>query len=146
MLKKSFKILGAGICLAFAFAIIIGILNYNPDSPAGTSQKRYEWATWSEGEDTPNADIIVLKDSEVVRNDYLQTSGTIYGGLANNTGRKLSYVQITIGIYSPSGSKISDCTDNVSSLDVAGTWTYNALCTNLPATEFVYKVEDVTYF
>lgn len=58
--------------------------------------------------------------------------GYARGKIINNTGKKLSYIQVSLGIYNASGSKVGDCWDNLSGLNEDGIWTFEAYCTAWP--------------
>lgn len=104
-----------------------------------------KWATW-DGEGEPPKAYIVVVTGGGERNAYITSSANIYGQAYNRTGKKLSYIQISYGIYNESGAKVGSCLANESNLSAETAWEFSALCTNLPSGNVNYKVDDVAYW
>lgn len=58
--------------------------------------------------------------------------GTIKGRIINNTGKDVSYLQISFSMYDTANSKTGDCFASVGGIKVGGTWSFEAYCTSWP--------------
>lgn len=116
--------------LVFNFTIIFSYL-----SPK-------EWAIWNGKGEMPNANLIVSIDDGIERNGDFGL-GTASGTLMNKKKHMLNYVQVSIGLY-VDGAKVGSCFDNQSNIAGGGSWKFKAICTNVPQSNFNYRVDDVT--
>ncbi len=92
----------------------------------------YIYKTINEGENCPsNAEYCYIDGQSSGNTKY--GYGYARGKIINNTGKKLSYIQVSLGIYDSSGAKVGDCWDNLSGLNKGGVWTFEAYCTAWPS-------------
>lgn len=130
------------VCFIGIVLIIIGGLGYENAHPESVP---LAWATW-DGEGEPPEAYIVVTTGDVARQQYATYFGNIAGVAYNRTGKNLSYIQITYGIYSESGAKLGSCLANENNIPAGTPWQFSALCTNLPDSAFRYRVEEVSYW
>lgn len=102
----------------------------------------YTWRLLRDGETTCSNARICIKVDEAKTGNY--GFGSITGRAINNTGKRLSYAQISFGLYKEE-TKTGSCFANVNYLDAKGTWSFNAVCTDSGGGD-TYKVEDISYW
>ena len=92
----------------------------------------YIYKTINEGENCPsNAEYCYIDGQSSGNTKY--GYGYARGKIINNTGKKLSYIQVSLGVYDSSGAKVGDCWDNLSGLNEGGVWAFEAYCTAWPS-------------
>ena len=101
------------------------------------------WKRLSSGDETCDAMACVVVDNASGNSQY--GYGEIEGRALNNTGKDLSYMAVTFGIYNENGVKLNTCLANVSGLAYGETWQFSAPCTTWTANT-KYKLESVEYF
>lgn len=144
-MRTFFNIVIAIIVILMGFGLIRAILEGDISSNGGQSTVPSKWATW-DGEGEPPEAYIVVTTGDVARQQYATYFGNIAGVAYNRTGKNLSYIQITYGIYSESGAKLGSCLANENNIPAGTPWQFSALCTNLPDSAFRYRVEEVSYW
>jgi len=148
--KKTLKILGASVLVFFVFTLCLGIFNGHQMSNTTTNRSKNNtitqqaaWAMWDGESEVPNAKLIVtLEKNAPIKCSYSYCSMEVSGQVYNNTSSKLSYVQVSIGVYK-NGVKVGSCFDNTSYLSPQNTWAFNANCFDVPRDELSYKIEDI---
>lgn len=132
------------IILFVGFIIFLVAPYYGRQSDSGTTHEQvYRWLVVNDADNPPET-----KANFYVIYDVAESTGYGYGhivGRIYNNYQDVSYLSITFGIYNQNGVKTGTCIDNVSGLQLSQTWSYNASCMNLPD-NFVYRIEDVSYF
>lgn len=133
---KWLKIFGCATVLAFVAAPFIaasGMDSIRRNNESHTDQqesKPLDWALWKDGEDPPNARIVIKIDwdaSESITTSYSST-GYIRGFVYNQTGRDLSYISIGFGQYAENGAKYGGCMDNINGVAAGGKWEFEVAC------------------
>lgn len=144
---KSIFIISAiiGIVLYFFVQIITSTSSEEETSSSPKSPAPSKWATWDGEGDPPNAYVVIVT-GEFEQSQYATTTGYINGYAHNRTGKKISYIHINYGIYSESGTKLGSCSDAENTLSADTGWQFRAFCTGLPSGQFIYKVDDVSYW
>lgn len=140
-------VLGLSLFLLVSiFNVLAGSLQVDSDGNSGNATPPVQkWATWDMEEEAPNAYVLVVT-GDATRNEYIESYGTIHAAVKNRMAKKISYIQVSYGIYSDSGAKLGSCFANESNIPADGIWEFDAACTNLPLTQFHYRVDDVTYW
>lgn len=95
----------------------------NSDSKANDSSEQTK--KQDAAEKLTDGDFSVVKKAK----GKLDSVGTLYikGTLKNNTGKDLSYVQVSFNILDKDGSQIGTALANINHLKAGGTWKYKAL-------------------
>lgn len=140
-MQKIVKMIGI-FCLIGVILIIIVGLGYESAHPESIPSA---WATWDGDGELPNAYIVIV-NKDAIRSQYASSFGNISGTAYNRTGKKLSYIQLTYGIYSEDGAKLGSCLANETNLPVDTSWEFSALCTGLPNSAYRYRVDEVSYW
>lgn len=146
-IPKWVKTLGI-VCGVGCLGIIIWGYASKSSSTNIQSQPRIapaKWATWDGESEIPNAEVIVVTEG-YHGSEYLSGTGNMHGMLKNSSGQSLKYAAVTYGIYNQNDTKTGSCLANENYLANGASWEFDALCTGVPAGEFKYKVEDVTYW
>ena len=71
-----------------------------------------------------------------------QFASYIVGVITNHASNKVSYAQITFGLYDRQGDKVGDALANVDDIDAHGKWKFKALVTSEHVAS--YKLADFT--
>lgn len=151
-IPKPAKILLYSAIIAFLFGVFyIPIENRSKSTKTTDSSsssvpnpKVYKWASWDGNEeDIPNAKVLIRVLEAV--GDNSTGFGHIRGGFYNRLDSKITYAQITFGLYNSSGNKIGNCFTNTSYIGAGEIWQFDAVCTDFNSNG-TYKVEDVTYY
>lgn len=142
------KIIVSVMVVMLSWSLISGIIHavdendpYD-DHTSVTAEKTYEWAVWDGEGVAPNARIVIQNGN--ANREY--GLGSIHGAAYNNTGKNLSYIQISYGIYNEGGAKVGSCLANEMNLSASTAWEYEAICGSLPNGNLSFKVEEVTYW
>lgn len=143
-MRTFFNIIIAAILIMMGVGLIWGILD-GDSSSTSRGIVPSKWATWDGEGEEPDAYIVVVNDN-AVRDQHISSFGNIYGTAYNRTGKNLSYIQITYGIYNESGAKLGSCLANENNIPAATPWKFSAMCTNLPDSAYRYRVDDVAYW
>lgn len=116
----------------------------NSDSNTNYSNQTYEWKQLeANGSCASNAKLCYAIDSSLGYASY--NYGTVKGRIVNNSGKKASYIMLTLDIYNSAGAKVGDCYDTTSGLPAGDTWAFEAYCTGW-ASESVIKNLDITWY
>lgn len=144
------KRLGCIVLVIIALCFIIGLVSTDSGetNDANTTEESIrpkKWATWDGEGDPPHANVVVVS-GDAVRNEHLPDMGNIYGYAYNRTDKNLSYIQVTYGVYDTNHNKLSSCLANETNISADSGWKFKAICTNLPTTQFIYRVDEVNYW
>lgn len=137
------------LCLGFGVFIIDIAANSTPENNATAENKAskiLDWALWRDGEDPPNARIVVKIDwdaSKSITTSYSST-GYIRGFVYNRTGRDLSYISIGFGQYAENGAKYGGCLDNINGVAAGGKWEFEVACFDWRENTSI-QLENVNY-
>ena len=71
-----------------------------------------------------NASKYEITDLTVEESEY---ELDVVGVLKNNTGKKVSYIEINVPVYDADGNKVGECMTNVTDLGPDETWKFKAM-------------------
>lgn len=82
--------------------------------------------------------------------EYIEGIGykaTVTGTAKNNTGKNLSYAQISFSLYDSAGNNIGTAFANINSLGKGDTWSFKATLLGFSDTQPIsYKFSDSSFF
>lgn len=70
----------------------------------------------------------------------------IKGVIKNNSGRDVSYAQITYTLYDKDGNQLGTAMDNINDLKKDGTWKFKAMGMNTDGEIASYELSEITGF
>lgn len=149
------QLLVAILLVFFLFWFLSSVLSADDNTgsqPRPKEEKVYSWASLSDkqvkalkkGDSTnlPKAKVYIYSTSG--QGDSYTGYGNITGLVYNNTASDLSYVQVSIGLYS-GNTKIGACLTNTTHVASGTNWSFNAYCSPW-VDKLKYKIEAVSYW
>lgn len=85
----------------------------------------------------------LVGDVKVESSEY---SYYLVGVIKNNSGRELSYLQVTFSLYDKDGNQLGTAIDNVNNLEKDGTWKFKAMAFEAEEEIASYKLGEITGF
>ena len=70
----------------------------------------------------------------------------IKGVIKNNSGKDISYVQITYNLFDKDGNQIGTSLDNINNLAKDGTWKFKAIGLDIDGEIDTFKLGEITGF